>query len=231
MHKLLSSIFLSALLVPAALFADSFEGTVTMKMSGREAAGKSAGGGAEMTFSLKDGRTRADMAAQGQSIGVIMDPAKQEMTMLMTQQQMYMVRPISAPATAGATGEKAGGATLEKTATTEKILGYECTKYVVQDKNRTTELWLTEELGSFMNFSGGGPMGRGGPAPQGWEALLQGKNFFPMRVVSTEGGKEVGRLEVTAVEKKSLPDTLFAVPAGWRDIGAMMGGRGMPGRP
>jgi hypothetical protein len=52
-----------------------------------------------------------------------------------------------------------------------------------------------------------------------------------MRVVSTEGGKEVGRLEVTAVEKKSLPDTLFAVPAGWRDIGAMMGGRGMPGRP
>jgi hypothetical protein len=47
-----------------------------------------------------------------------------------------------------------------------------------------------------------------------------------MRVVTSAGGKEKFRLEVTAVEKEALPDSLFAAPADWRkfDIGSMMGG-------
>jgi hypothetical protein len=153
--------------------------------------------------------------------------------MLMAQQHMYMVRSLPAPAAAaGNTAEKAGSATLEKTGTTEKILGYDCVKYLVKDKNTTTELWLTEQLGAFMGFATGGPMGRRGSAPAapGWEEALKGKDFFPMRVVSTEGGKEVGRIEVTAVEKKSLPDSLFTVPDGWQDMGAMMRGMGAPGQ-
>jgi hypothetical protein len=35
-------------------------------------------------------------------------------------------------------------------------------------------------------------------------------------------------MEVISVEKTSLPDSLFAPPEGWQDIGAMMGGA-MPG--
>lgn len=230
MHKLLSSLLLSALLAPAALFAANFEGTVTMKMSGREAAAKgSRNGAAEMNLSLKGGLTRVEVNGQGQSMGVIMDPAKQQMTILMTQQRMYMVRSLpTAKAVANAAGKGGGDVTLEKTDATEKILGYNCVKYLVKDKNTTTELWLTEELGSFMGFGGGNPMGgrSGAAAPQGWEEALQGKSFFPMRVVSTEGGKEVGRVEVTAVDQKSLPDSLFTVPEGWQDMAAMM--RGMP---
>ena len=48
--------------------------------------------------------------------------------------------------------------------------------------------------------------------------------------MTSNGGKEKFRLEVTSVEKTSLPDSLFAPPDGWRkfDLGAMMGGA-MPG--
>ena len=59
------------------------------------------------------------------------------------------------------------------------------------------------------------------------------KGYFPMRVVSNNA-KGTFRLDVTAVQKESEPDSEFAPPAGWRkfDIGSMMGGAfpgGMPG--
>jgi hypothetical protein len=233
MKKPFLSFLLGTLLIPAAALAADFEGTVTMKMSGKEAAGKGSGSDATMNLSLKGGLTRVNVDARGSGIGVIMDPSKQQMTILMEQQRAYMVQPLPAATVTAAVSDKASGMTLEKSGQTEKILGYDCTKYVAQDKakNQITELWVTEELGAFMGFGGGGgPMGgRGGPAPQGWETLLQGKNFFPMRVISTANGKEVGRVEVTAVDKKSLPDSLFTVPDGWRDLSAMM--RGMGGLP
>jgi hypothetical protein len=55
-----------------------------------------------------------------------------------------------------------------------------------------------------------------------------------MRVVTNENGKEKFRLEVTSIDKESLPDSLFMAPEGWRklDLGAMMGGMlpgGFPG--
>ncbi len=234
MKKFLVISLACALLAPAALSAADFEGTVSMKMSGREAAGK--GADAVMNFSMKAGLTRMDMDAQGMGIGVIIDPAKQQMTMLMTQRRMYMIQPMPAPmadATAGAPSGKAPESNLEKTTVTEKILGYDCVKYVVKDdKGKTVELWLTDQLGSFMGLGGGGPMGRrggGAPAGSGWEQLLQGKSLFPMRVVTSDGGKEVGRLEVTAVDKKSLSDSLFTVPDGWQDLSGMMRGMGAPG--
>ncbi len=81
---------------------------------------------------------------------------------------------------------------------------------------------------------GGGPGGRRGQAPPEWESIIKGSGFFPLRIVSFEGGKEKFRMEVTSVQKTSLPDSLFAAPDGYRklDLGGMMGGMfqgGMPG--
>ena len=156
MKKLLILPLICALLAPAGLFAADFEGTVTMKISGSSPAG--GGAATSMNFSLKGGLTRLDMDAQGMSVGVIMDPAKQQMTMLMTQQRMYMVRPIpmANPPADAATGKSAVPA-LENTGTTATILGYECVKYLVKDdKGRTTELWLTDRIGAFGGFGGAG---------------------------------------------------------------------------
>jgi hypothetical protein len=86
-----------------------------------------------------------------------------------------------------------------------------------------------------MGLGGGSPFGgtRGGSGlAQAWEAAFVGKNFFPLRVVSqNSSGKEITRMEATAVEKKSIPDSEFAPPDGFKkfDMGAMMRSS-VPGR-
>lgn len=48
------------------------------------------------------------------------------------------------------------------------------------------------------------------------ERALAGRDFFPLRISSVPGATQTFRLEVTAVEAKSLPDSDFAPPPGHR---------------
>jgi hypothetical protein len=232
MKKLLP--LLLAFFVPSLVLAAGFEGKVTMKMTGPKGAPPA------MTFSIKEGFSRIDMiGAEGRNAAVILNAAKQEMTILMLDQKMYMTQAIPKPAaaaTAAGISEGAAGTAVEVTTTKEKILGYDCVKYVAQTKEGTSEIWVTDQLGAFLGFGGGAAMGGGrrgpgasAPAPQGWEQALAGKGVFPLRVVTTAGGKESFRLEATNVEKASLPDSAFSAPADFRNLSDMMRGMGMPG--
>lgn len=226
MKKLLTLLVTPALLVSASLAAN-FEGKVTMKMTGPK------GTPQEMTFSLKDGFSRIDMATpQGGSVGVIMDTAKQETTILMVDQKMYMTRPFP-KATTAATAEGTAGTVVEVTTTKEKILGYDCVKYLATAKEGTTEIWVTDQLGGFFGMgggmNGGGRGGPGGAPAQAWEKALMGKGVFPLRVVTSGSGKETFRMEATAVQPQSLPASYFAAPADFQSMGDMMRGMGMPG--
>lgn len=220
-----------ALVAPAVLSAADFEGVVQMNMTGSHDRTM------PLTFSMKSGLTRIDMEpAPGMTAAAIMDPVKQEVTMVMPQQRMYMVQPLSGGPAApmDAAKEKYGDAQLEKTNEHEKILGYDTTKYVAKTKDGTTAAWMTDQLGTFMGLGGGGPMGghRGAAPGRGWEELFKGKQAFPLRVVTTSAnGRETFKLEATAIDKKTLPASLFQPPADFRklDLGAMMQGMGMPG--
>ncbi|HVU23161.1 MAG TPA: DUF4412 domain-containing protein [Opitutus sp.] len=227
----LALLAVAALATPAALPAANFEGSVRMKITDPHGAAH------EITQHIKDGLVRSDVAMEGRTMSMIMDTRKQEMTILMPEQHMYMVHGIPGAA-AGPAAPKDGppdDATLEKTGDTEKILGYNCTKYVVKEPmhHTTTELWLTDELGNFMGLgSGPGPMGMGrraGPPRAAWEKALAGKDVFPLRVVTHDAsGAEKFRLEATEVKRESQPDSLFTPPADFRkfDMGAMMQGMG-----
>lgn len=214
----------SLLLAPAALTAASFEGKVNFKLtSGREQP-------RDISYSIKGDKLRIDLPGQQGVGGMIMDLGKRESVIILDQQKMYMTRSF-AEAEASAPAQKKDDAKLEKTGETEKILGYTATKYIATSGGSQTELWLAEGLGTFMSFNQGNPMmggrGRGGAQPQqqAWERALAGKDMFPLRVV----GKDY-KLEATAIDKATLPDTLFAPPAGYQkfDMGAMMRGM-MPG--
>lgn len=192
-----------------------------------------------LNMSLKEGYMRTDISNGKGALGAsIMDMKNMQMIILMPQQQMYMVQPIPQPNAAGRPAGAAAGQpstgnaeSLQDTGVKETILGYVCTKYTVTGKNGTAEIWVTDQLGSFFGMPHGGPGGPGGRSqpPQEWENALKGGNFFPMRVISNNG-KSNFKMEVTAIDKTSLPDSLFQAPAGWRkfDMGAMMGGM-MPG--
>jgi hypothetical protein len=220
---------LCALLLPSALKADSFEGKVTMKIT---AAGSKDNGSQSIDYSIKEGLMRMDMTtAKGGGGAMIMDFKNHQMLILMAQQKMYMVQTLPDPAAQKAAAEKAGVSApakpsdtkLVNTGETETILGYPCTKYLITTSKGTAAIWATNELGVFGGLFQGG---RRSQAPQEWEAAVKGGGFFPMRVVSSEGGTEKFRLEVTAVQKESLPDSLFAAPDGWRkfDLSGIMGG-------
>jgi hypothetical protein len=231
--KLITSIVsVCALLMPCALAADTFEGTVSMTI----AAPNMKSGPQALSMSLKDGNMRTDMETSRGAMSAIFDMKGQQIIILMPQQRMYMVQPMMQPP-AGQAPAHAGAppANLQDTGVKETILGYECTKYTSTGASGTTEIWVTDQLGTFMGlFHGGGPGGRP-QAPADWESALKGRNFFPMRVVSNST-KGTFKLEVTAVNKTSLPDSLFSPPDGWQkfDLGNIMGGAmrgGFPGGP
>jgi hypothetical protein len=215
-----------ALFLPCTLPAATFEGKVTMKITSQDSNGPQT-----ISYSLKDGLARFDVTGAHGGAAVIMDTGAHQMTILMPQQQMYMVRPLPQAQAAQAQQQAAHDSSFEPTGEKETILGYECTKYTDTTPKEVTELWVTDQLGFFAGMTmGGGPGGRG-QAPRQWEEVVKGKGFFPLRVVTKVGGKEKFRMEAVSIDKQPLPDSTFQAPEGWRkfDMGAMMGGMGFPG--
>ena len=210
-------------LAPAASAAD-FEGIVHMKLTDSQSSH-------DLTYQVKTGYVRTDMeAGQGRSASMIMDFKQQRMIILIPGQNMYMTRPLpSAPAAPAAAGGSPAAAP-QKTGETKTILGYACTKYLSTAKGENIEMWVTDQLGNFGGFGGGGMGGRGGPPPA-WESAIVGRGFFPMLITGKSASGASFSMEVVSVEPQSLPDSLFAPPAGARELnmGNMMGAAGMMG--
>lgn len=215
MKHLTRFLLTAALLLPVALSAASFEGKVVMTMTSPK------NEPIPMTLSVKEGFSRTDMklGKEGMTASMIMDQAKQQIITLMPQQKMYMVMAMPKPEdfSDGKTDAKTDY-TFEKTGETAKICGYNCTKYIATFKDGKSEIWATDQLGTYLGTGGGGG-GMGGQRGKNaqayaWEKALIGKNFFPLRtVVFGKDGKEAVRMEATSVEKQSLPASLFAPPA------------------
>ena len=208
---------LTLLVTPAALFAASFEGKVSFKMTMPREKPQ------EMTYSVKGSKIRMEMGGQKDAPGMIMDMEKKEMITLMDSEKMYMVMAI--PDEVATKGAKAVDTKLEKTGQKEKILGYTAEKYLSTTDGEKTELWLAEGIGSFAMMGGANSGKRKGGSPA-WEKALAGKDLFPLRIVSLDkAGKETFRMETTAINKQSLPDSLFTPPAGYQkfDMGGLGG--------
>jgi hypothetical protein len=205
---LLTSLTLSA--------ADTFEGRIHMKVTAskqKEPIG--------MDYSMKDGKLRMDVQTghSGAGMGgIIFDMPGKQMIILMDAggRKMFMRRDIPQVTPQANGNVSAAGHQMAPpvaTGRTEVIAGQTATEYrMTGEKGEVIEMWLAKGLGPFMSFSGGNPMmgGRGTP-PAGWENFARDGNAFPMRVVThSADGAETMRMEVTSVEKTSLPDSLFS---------------------
>lgn len=216
MKKLLT--LFTLLVAPTVLLAASFEGKVNFKMSSPREKPQ------ELSYSIKGNKVRMDLAGQAGMGGMIMDTDKKEMITIMDSEKMYMV--MAMPELDTTKAGKQDDVKLEKTGETEKILGYKAEKYISTAEGVKTELWLAEGIGSFTAMGNGGGMGKRKGAPQAWERALAGKELFPLRVVGLDkAGKETFRMETTAINKQTLPDSLFTPPAGYQkfDMGGMGG--------
>jgi len=208
------------LLAPAAFAANAFEGKVSMTMT------SSRGESHALNYMMKGSTMRMDM--EGAPASTIMDMGKRQMTILLHQQRMYMVRPMPEPqhqTQAGSEGSPSSPHDMpdvQSTGKTEKILGYTCNQFLIKDGDKTTEVWLAPDLGMFMGLNAGGSpfggRGRGNPEVAAkWEQVFKGKAGFPLRVITREAsGKESMRMEVTKIEKGGVSDSDFTPPGDYR---------------
>lgn len=194
--------------------AHAFEGKVTMTMS----TGKDV---LPITYYIKDTRMRYEITPatdkKGNKITMVglADWNTHQMTLLMSEQKMYMVHSIPTTDT-GKNGKQSFD--FKPTGRKEKIAGYDTEEYAGTSEGKRIEMWLTKGLGSFMMAN----MGKGRKASQvaQWERFLREEGFFPMRTIirSKEGAPEEMRTEVTSVEKGAQPDSLFAPPADFQKL-------------
>jgi hypothetical protein len=189
-------------LAASPLAAQSFEGSVTMNLTGDN-------GTRATTFMLKGGRIRFEPTPQ---ISVIMDPVAQRLMLIMSAQRMYTDMDFAG--TVANVQQQAVGKNpaIVRTGKMETIAGYKCEHVTITDDDgQSVDACLTDALGGFRLPTASNPM-----SPQreaGWLTKIGATNF-PLRV--QKGGKTIQ--EVTAIEKKQLDQGLFEVPDGFQSF-------------
>lgn len=216
---------------------DNFEGVVVMKMDTDEQKGM------EMTFSLKGTKSRVETkipgAPEAQGI-MLMDMDAGRMITLVPQQKMYMTMDLKGIAgeseAAGKPGEGEKFPKLTPTGRRETIAGHECEHWLIGDK-QDIDMCVAKGIGY---FGMGGQPGEGSfrnlifspkmlaeaAAHPEWVRLLKG-GAFPLKISMAGDDKRGMTMEATRIEKKSLDDSLFSVPAGYKEFNMqdMMRGR------
>ncbi len=208
------------LLVPMALIASaaamagpapasaqsSFEGVVTLQVDGGPMGKQS------IKYSMKGNKMRMDMSTGGMQMYSLFNRSEKTVDMVIPMRKMYMQQTVDADRIkAGADSAMAAGK-LTWTGKKETIAGHECEHATFKDSTgKATDVCFAKGLGSFMSMPGG----LGGIA--GWKHHVG--QSFPLKIVRD------GKVEMvaTSIEKKSLPDSLFSVPAGYTKMS-------MPGR-
>lgn len=226
----------------------SFEGEVTMNVSGKGVGGNGAAGAKPKTllFGLKSPKVRidagADVAADNpmlaQGAAFIIDPPAKKAYALITAQKKAIVFDFD-KAKGGLKVPKLGGGApsapsapadppkIEKTGKTEVIAGFQCEVWKITSKTGRADACLAEGI-KWIDLSDIGLQSPEFAAV----AAVSDFNHFPLRMVAfDEKNVETSRMEATKIEKKKLDDTRFVVPPDFQvvDLNALLGGFQPPG--
>jgi len=115
------------------------------------------------------------------------------------------------------TGEgKEEPAKLRRTGKSKKILGYACDQYIITQDDVETEIWGTKQLrdlsSSLARALGEEHTGQG----EAWNDELTKLGVYPLAANSRIEGNVVEAQEVVKIDRRSLPEDLFTLPAGYK---------------
>ncbi|HUG27608.1 MAG TPA: DUF4412 domain-containing protein [Gemmatimonadales bacterium] len=212
------------LLAPAALPAQrAFEGTVTYRMTAE-------GMTMIMTQMTKGSKVRTEMEMPGMPgpMYVLMDMDSEVMQTVLPSMGIYMemnLKQIADQVTMTPEMREAmkQSPEIERLGTTDRIAGITCHNYRFTQGTEQMEGCIATGMGFFMGGAGGGPPGQGGPlAGLGVDFSKLMAEFkdgmMPLRMRMKQNGTWSTVMEATAVERKSLDDSLFALPSGLRKM-------------
>ena len=189
--------------------AQSFEGVVEFSITTEQ-------GTIPMTYLMKGDNIRVEMEGPGGRKGtVLMDAKEGKSVMLMDQMKMYMELPTPPPPDSSEAKPE-----ITKTGKTQKILGYECQQFIIKDAETKSEVWVTKDLGTF-RMAGMGRRDRGSRA-EAWQKIIGSEGAFPLQATTQKGDEQVSKMIATKIEKKSLDESLFKIPEGYKKFDASM---------
>jgi hypothetical protein len=231
MKKTVLATLAGVALAAAPAFAQ-FEGEITMKMTMRE------GSGTGKNYISKAG-VRSELDIQGTKM-----PMK--MTTLMrtaTPDVVYLINDAQKSYTEIDTNktreqvEKTRGKkepwTVKKLGK-ESVNGYSCEHVLItrgDDAKSEMEWWTSKDIAGLSYESMRGLMRRNADNDEGIMKALKdaGADGFTVKMITREKGNPnpVTTMEMTKVEKKSVPAALFEIPAGYRKAEGMAGAMGV----
>jgi hypothetical protein len=110
---------------------------------------------------------------------------------------------------------------VTKTGVMDKVAGLSCENWeITEEARKVATVCIADQGASWFRL----PI-TGIPTEYAWSLEVMDGKHFPLRAIGYDKtGAEQGRLEVTKLEKKPLPASLFEMPAGYKvvDLGAMM---------
>jgi hypothetical protein len=207
----------------------NFEGTVTAKMFGGDK-------DIQLNYSIKGALSRIETSAteERQSFtGVmILDMKSGKQLMLMPPAKTYMemnLKEIGEQFKGGEDSTKVPK--LTPTGKQETIAGYTCEHWLVGEDQKT-DMCVAKGIGFFgfgSNEQSGGPLNalRNLNIDPQIAAQIEGnpelKKFveggaFPLKITQIEDGQPRTIMEVTGIERKTLDDSLFTIPPGYKKM-------------
>jgi len=180
-------------------FGSDFQGSITMHV--RTQVGEN-----DLVIETKDEKMRFEAGGSW----MVYEPKTSTVTMVNPATKTYTPIDFKSPSAPQA-NTSADTSRIEKSGHHETIAGVDCEKWTVHDNGKRSEVCIAQGIAFFDmgSLKSGQPSG-------GLAKELREKKLFPLRDVEYDAsGKELSRMEVTKVEKKSLPDSDFAIPTGY----------------
>jgi hypothetical protein len=191
--------------------AVSFEGEIEMSMGG-------AGVGMTTLMTIKGDKIRTDMKGL-MSYASITDMGAKKTWVLDTAAHTYTEMDLSKTPKPTTPPPAKSPAKVTKTGRTDKIAGYACDIYTIDDPTLAMHLEACSASGiSLVAFGLSNPFGLLAPGQKGNDDMFTQlvSHGFPLRIAYLDAsGAPLMKIEATRVEKKSVPDSDFAIPAGY----------------
>ncbi|MEA2749567.1 MAG: hypothetical protein QOI41_3710 [Myxococcales bacterium] len=237
-----------------SIFDSTFEGEITVNVSSKPSSPTAAKEAPKsLLLGLKTPRVRIDAGADlapgnpmlAGGVAFIVDPPAKKGYALITAQKKAVVidfdkskggfKPPTGPGGSAGAGHTEEPPKIENTGKKDTVAGYTCEIWKITSKTSHAEACLAEKI-KWIDLTDLAVQSPSFAAI----AAVSDFNHLPLRVVSFDDKNvEEGRMEVTKVDKKKLPDNHFSVPPDFQIvelnalIASMMGGPpgGIPGGP
>jgi hypothetical protein len=235
MKRLLAS---AVLVLSAAAASAQFEGEADFKIASNPGKGQSLAGTGRMLVTRSAYRAEWEMQMSGPAprkpqsgpppkmkmtmFAKVADPER--LTMLNDESKTYSIWDASKNRDAGKTPKESY--TVEKLGK-ETVAGLSCQNALLtSSRGNTIEVCVSRELAVSSDWLAAMNRREGGGAS--WIQALRdnGLEGFPIRLVmgGRNGAETTMTMELTRVERRSLPAELFEVPAGYKQTDFAMGG-------